>query len=42
MPANIHCRPIMPPSNLAAYWHGKPMHALRLATILANLRRLVR
>ena len=42
MPDNVHSRPIMPPSYLAAHWHGKPMHALRLATILSNLRRLVR
>lgn len=42
MPDNIHCRPIMPPTNLAAHWHGKPMHALRLATILANLKRQAR
>lgn len=39
MQENIRSRPIwhtaMPP-----HWIGKPMHSLRLATILANLRRV--
>jgi len=26
--------------NLAGHWFGKPMHALRLATIEANARRV--
>jgi len=26
--------------NLAGHWFGKPMHALRLATIMANGKRV--
>lgn len=42
MADNTASRPIMPPTWLAPHWHGKPMHALRLATINANLKRQVR
>lgn len=39
------CRPVMLENkrlrpNLSGHWMGKPMHALRLATIEANAKRI--
>lgn len=37
MNPNKPLKPFGPGSLVAAHWHGKPMHMLRFATIVANM-----
>jgi hypothetical protein len=39
MSQNKPLKPFGPGSLVAAHWHGKPMHMLRFATIVANMPR---
>lgn len=39
MSPNKPLKPFGPGSLVATHWHGKPMHMLRFATIVANMPR---